>query len=184
MRMLTAPEIWHPRLGHAHITKIAKLSKNCIGISRPIPETRHPCPDCQDSNIIKNDAPPVSSSGTKGVWNADLIDMGEKNISSAGHHYITIFTVCDSSWVMIFLHKTKDQCPTLLKQAFAPAGCYPKILRTDGAMEYHTPAVQAILQQHTIKKETSNQHEQFSNASVETVVRALGKGIRVALYSA
>jgi hypothetical protein len=82
---------------------------------------------------------------------------------------------------MIFLHKMKDQFPTLLKQAFAPAGGFPKILRTDGASKYHTPAVQAILLQHSIKKETCNPHEQYGNARVETVVQALCKGISVAL---
>ena len=170
-------------MGHAPISKLAKLSKNCIGMPRVITDTRRPCHDCQDANIIRSDAPPPSSSQTKGVWNVDLIDMGEKNLSSAGHRYITIFTIGDSRYVMIFVHKTKDQFPTLLKQAFARAGCHPKILRTDGATEYHTPAVQAILLQHGIKKETSNPNEQHGNARVETMVRALGKGIRVALYS-
>jgi hypothetical protein len=75
-RMLTEAELWHLRLGHAHISKIAKLSKNCIGIVRPIAEARHPCHDCQDSNVIKNNAPPPSENHVKGVWNIDLVDMG------------------------------------------------------------------------------------------------------------
>jgi hypothetical protein len=183
-RMLTDAELWHLRMGHAHITKLAKLSRNCIGINRHIAESRHPCHDCQDCNVIRNNAPPPSQHQNKGAWNVDMIDMGEKNLSMSGYRYITIFTIADSRYLMIFLHKTKDEFPSLLKQAFARAGCTPRILRTDGATEYHTPEVQDILLKHQIKKETSNAEEQFGNAKAETIVRALGKGIRVALYSA
>ncbi len=117
------------------------------------------------------------------MWNADLIDMGANNMSSAGYWYITVFTISDTRYIMIFLHKTKDEFPTILKQALARAGTVPKIVRTDGANEYHTPAILAILLQHQIKKETSNAEEQSGNAKAETIVRALSKGIRVALYS-
>jgi hypothetical protein len=92
-RMLTEAELWHLRLNHAHISKIAELSKNCIGMPAIIPDRRQPCHDCQDSNIIRNDAPPPSAAPEKGAWNVDLVDMGENYLSSAGHRYITIFTI-------------------------------------------------------------------------------------------
>ena len=50
LRALTEAELWHLRLGHASAHKIAKLSKHCKGISKPLAETDFPCHHCMDSN--------------------------------------------------------------------------------------------------------------------------------------
>ena len=111
----------------------------------------------------------------------DTLDMGEKRITPSGHRYICIFKILKSRYVMIFLHKTKDEFPELLLKAFAQAGKTLKILRTDGAAELNSEQVQGILLERGIFKETSNAYEQHGNGPSETVVRTLDDGIRAAL---
>lgn len=74
---LSDAELWHLRLGHAHIDKIAKLSRNCKGIKRPINSSARSCHTCQDTKIERRNALPASSSNKTGVWNWDLLDMGD-----------------------------------------------------------------------------------------------------------
>ena len=112
-----------------------------------------------------------------------MIDMGPKHLSLGKNRYITIFTVADTRYVMIFLHKTKDEFPSLLLQALTRTPRQPKILRTDGAGEYITATVNKILLDRGIKKEMSNPDQQFGNAKAETMVASIGRCIRVALLS-
>jgi len=182
-RMLTLREIWHHRLGHAHPSKIAKLSQNCTGIKEPIADTRQPCHTCMDANIIRNPRPPPAVDAPDDTWNLDTLDMGANTLSMAGFRHISIFTIVKSRYVIIILHKTKAECPEILRRAFAKAGKTPKLLRTDGAKEYNTPECNALLLSLQIRKETSNPDEQFQNGMAETMVRTIAKGIRAALLS-
>jgi hypothetical protein len=170
-RLLTLREIWHHRLGHAHPSKIVKLSHNCIGIDKPIPDTRQPCHTCMDANIwIRNLRPPPAADAPDDTWNLDTLDMGANVLSMAGFRHISIFTIVKSWFVIIILHKTKSECPDILSRAFAKAGKTPKLLRTDGAKEYNTPECNALLLSLQIRKETSNPDEQFQNGMAETMV--------------
>ena len=183
LRPLTEAEKWHHRLCHAHPSKIAKLSHACIGIKRPLAEFQVPCHDCMDANIRRSDLPPPSQRTDTGAWNVDMIDMGPKHLSLGKNRYVTNITCADSRYVMLFLHKTKDEFASILQQALARTPRKPKILRTDGAGEYITPAVNKILNDHGIRKETSNPEEQFGNGKAETMVASIGRGMRVALLS-
>ena len=183
LRPLTEAERWHHRLCHAHPSKIAKLSHNCIGIKRPLAEFPVPCHDCMDANIRRNDLPPPSLRTDTGVWNVDMVDMGQKNLSLGKNRYATIITVADSRYTMLFLHRTKDEFSSILLEALARTPKTPKVLRTDGAGEYMTPLVNQILLERGIRKETSNPDEQFGNGKAETMVASLGRGTRVALLS-
>lgn len=49
-----------------------------------------------DSNAERNNLPGASTSDAKGVWNADLVDMGENNLTMTGHCYLQIFTIASS----------------------------------------------------------------------------------------
>ena len=182
-RPLKRDEVWHHRLGHAHPSKIAKLSHNCIGIDKPIADSRHPCHTCMDANIRRNRRPDASTEAPDGTWNLDLMDMGHDTRSMAGFRYISIFTIVRSRFVIIILHKSKGECPEILRQAFAKAGKTPCILRTDGAGEYNSAECNKLLLDLKITKQTSNAEEQFQNGMVETMVNAIGKGIRAALLS-
>ena len=182
LRPLTEAELWHLRLNHAHPSKLAKLSRNCVGIKHPLPDVRHPCHSCQDSNATRNDAPPPSVSDPEGVWHVDVMDIGEKHVSLAGYRYVSVFTIAKSRFTYIELHKTKDAFLFALQRVIARAGCKPTILRSDGAGEYFTEPVNRYLIQERIKKESSNAREQFGNGRAETLINALGKGMRVSLY--
>jgi len=59
-RSLTEAELWHLRLGHASSEKIAKLSKNCIGIKKPLAENEFPCHHCHEGKAQRSRAPPAS----------------------------------------------------------------------------------------------------------------------------
>ena len=136
-----------------------------------------------DANISKNDLPAPSTRKESGVWNVDMVDIGPKHLSLGKNRYATIITVADSRYVMLFLHKTKDEFKTILLQALARTPRQPKILRTDGAGEYITPAITKILFERGIQKQTSNPEEQFGNGKAETMVASIGRGMRVALLS-
>lgn len=184
LRALTPLETWHFRMNHAHPSKLAVLSRHCIGIKQPLADVRNPCHSCQDSNATRNVAPPPSLRDAAGVWNVDLLDMGEDHLSLAGFRYISIFVIASSRFMYIELHKTKDGFLEVLQRVFARAGCKPKILRSDNAGEYFTEPVNRFLLSQGIKKESSNSNEQCGNGRVETLVNAVGKGIRVSLYDA
>jgi hypothetical protein len=179
---LTRLELWHHRLGHAHVSKIAKLSHNCVGINKPLADTRHPCHTCTDANIRRSNKPPAATDAPAGTWNLDLVDMG-KCPSIGGYRYLSIFTIVESRFVIIVLHKSKSECPDVLRKAFNKAGKTPQLLRTDGAGEYNTKECNDLLLELNIRKETSNAEEQFQNGMVETMVNTISKGVRAALLS-
>jgi len=184
LRALTLAETWHLRLGHASWEKLAKLSKYATGFSSPIAQHDYPCHTCHEAKARRQNYPPPSEHDRKGVWNMDTIDMGADTTTPAGHRYITIVTILDTRFVMIFLHATKDEFPRILLKAFAQAGKTPSILRTDNASELNSKQVQDILLERGIVKECSNAYEQFGNAPAEIMVNTIDNGVRAALKDA
>ncbi len=85
---------------------------------------------------------------------------------------------------MIFLHKTKDEFPHLLKKAIAQAGRTPKTLQTDNAKEYRRAEIDKFCADNKILQQSSNPHQQFGNALPEKMVDTIGRGVRVALHDA
>ncbi len=87
---------------------------------------------------------------------------------------------------MVFLHKTKDATvfEQLLNKAIAQAGIAPKILRTDGAIEYLDKEITAMLEQRGIFKQTTCAHQQFQDGKVEKLVDTITSGVRTALKAA
>ncbi len=59
-RALTEVELWHLRLGHAGTRKIAKLSRHCKGISKPLTDQELPCHMCQEGKAKRQDYPAAS----------------------------------------------------------------------------------------------------------------------------
>jgi hypothetical protein len=147
LRALMESELRHHRLNHAHPTKLAKLSCNCIGITHPLPDVRHPCHLCQDSNATRNDAPPPSTADHEGVWHVDVMDLGDKHTSMAGYRYISIFTIAKSRFVIIELHKTNDAFLPAIQRAITCVGQKPTMLRSDCAGKYFAEPVNCYLLQ-------------------------------------
>jgi len=81
------------------------------------------------------------------------------NVTPAGNRYMTIFIIARSQYVMIFLHKTKDEFPHLLKKAIAQAD-------------------------NKIMQQSSHLHQQCGNTLPEKMVDTICRGIRVALHDA
>jgi len=184
---LSDAELWHLRLAHCPFDKIYEASARSLGfaskIKPPPNSTKHSCHDCADSNIRKRNKPAASTTTGTGTWSLDLVDMTSVP-SLSGFRYLSIFVIHDSRFTMVFAHKTKDEAPTILLKAFAQAGYVPKILRTDSAAEYCTPSIDRILLDRGIDKQYSNPYEQHGNAKAETMVHAIGKGIRCQLLAA
>jgi hypothetical protein len=176
MTTVTRSELWHARLGHAHPSKIAALSHNCIGIDKPIPDTSHPCHTCMDANIRRSNKPHAATDAPAGTWNLDLVDMG-KTPSIGGYRYISIFTIVASRYVIIVLHKAKSDCPDVLRKAFNKAGKTPTVLRTDGAGEYNTKECNDLLLGLQIRKEASNPEEQFQDGDTLSVSTLYPPGV-------
>jgi histone deacetylase 1/2 len=97
---------------------------------------------------------------------------------------MTIFIIVKSRFVMIFLHKTKDEFPHLLKKAIAQAGRTPKTLRTDNAKEYRSAEIDKFCADNKILQQSSNPHQQFGNTLPEKMVDTISRGVRVALHDA
>eukprot|EP00961_Rhodomonas_salina_P267486 3614162-Rhodomonas_salina.1 len=79
------------------------------------------------------------------------------------------------------LHKTCDDFPSILKQAFTKAGFTPCTIWCDGAGEYICKRTLQFLADNKISPQFSNQLEQFGNGMSEKFVDTLGKGIRTLL---
>jgi hypothetical protein len=185
LRALTTLELWHLRLCHAHTSKIAKLSHNCVGIPHKLAEQTHPCHTCHEAKAARQDYPAsIDHSDDDDILSMDLVDMGQDSITHAGFQYMTIFIVVRTRYAMVFCHKSRKDLPDLLKRACARLGRYPRILRSDGACEYDSAAVDAFCLEHNIDQQHSNPHQQFGNAMPETMVNAIGRGIRISLHDA
>eukprot|EP00961_Rhodomonas_salina_P198516 2677807-Rhodomonas_salina.1 len=63
----------------------------------------------------------------------DLINVGENWKSIGGYHYISIFIVKHSSYVITILHKDRSDFVGVVRHAISKAGFTPKRLRFDGA---------------------------------------------------
>ncbi len=185
LKNLTREELWHWRLAHFSAGKIVAASGISFGFGKPLQMKNFggTCAECTDSNIIRADAAGPSSTIKTGGWSVDLVDMGDC-LSVSGNRYLTIFCTLDTRFVRVFCHKTKAEFPTILLRALAQATTPPTFLRSDEAGEYLTPAVDAILLARGIDRQLSNAHEQAQNARVETLVHAVGKGVRSQLHSA
>jgi hypothetical protein len=59
-RALTEVELWHLRLGHAGTRKIAKLSRHCKGIPKPLADQELPCHMCQEGKSKRQNYPAAS----------------------------------------------------------------------------------------------------------------------------
>ena len=185
LRALTPGELWHLRLCHAHPSKLAKLSHNCVGMKQPLAEHSHPCHICHEAKATRQDFPKhIDHSDDDDILTMDLVDMGKDNITPAGFKYMTIFVVVRTRFVMVFCHKSRKDLPKVLRKAFARLGRYPRILRSDGAWEYDSAEVDEICLQNNIQQQHSNPHQQFGNALPETMVDYIGRGIRVSLHDA
>lgn len=184
LRALTEAEKWHLRMGHAGWDKIATLSKIAKGFHSPIARHDYPCHTCHEAKARRQNYPPPSAHERDGVWCMDTIDMGEENTTPAGNRYITVVTIIDTRFLMVFLHRTKDEFPRILLKAFAQAGKLPKILRTDNASELNSQEVQDLLLERGVVKENSNAYEQFGNAPAEIMVNTIDNGVRAALKDA
>ena len=183
LRALTESEVWHRRLCHASAHKIAKLSENCVGIKHCIAEHSHPCHVCHEAKATKQDLPPASDhSEDEDTLCADSVDFGTETLQK--NRYMTIFVVLKTRYVMIFLHKSKNEFPALLRKALAQLGRSPKILRADGAGENCSDEVDAICLEHSMQQQHSNPHEQFGNAPPETMVNNITQSVRVSLHDA
>jgi Reverse transcriptase (RNA-dependent DNA polymerase) len=181
---LTDEELWHIRFVHMPIRKMITLSKRCIGMKRPLHEHGFTCPChvCMDANSIRCNFPPASKGPRTGLWSLDLLDVGEKHASLSGHRYLSIFVIADSRYCIVLPHKLKSDAASVLERAIIIAGKSPTVLQTDGAYEYvQSKEYKAYLESLRIKPQTSCAYEQHQNGKAETLVNAIGRGMRAQL---
>ncbi len=109
----------------------------------------------------------------EGLWLADMVDEALA-VTPSGNRYKTIFVIAKVRYIMIFLHKNKDATTfeEILLKAIAQAGQKPKILRTDGALEYLDMGVAATLLKLGSFKQTTNPHHQLTVSPTPQLARA------------
>mmetsp|Transcript_60528 Transcript_60528/g.124585 ORF Transcript_60528/g.124585 Transcript_60528/m.124585 type:complete len:505 (+) Transcript_60528:1524-3038(+) len=188
---MSLEELFHLRMAHTPIPKLAKMSQHVKGIPRCLHFTkllRFPCGLCQEAKAKRQPYPPASgnvSTHEDDLMTWDSFDMGEAHASLGGNRYVSVFVIHRSRYAITLLHKDRT-FPTmkrLLIRAFARAGFTPKLVRHDRAGEYVSEQLREWLaEQGTyIWTELSAPHEQFGNAISEKLVDSLGKGIRTLL---
>mmetsp|Transcript_57331 Transcript_57331/g.117328 ORF Transcript_57331/g.117328 Transcript_57331/m.117328 type:complete len:1978 (-) Transcript_57331:6636-12569(-) len=188
---MSLEELFHLRMAHTPIPKLAQMSRHVKGIPRCLHFTKHlrfPCGLCQEAKAKRQPYPQAStnvSTHEDDLMTWDSFDMGSKHTSLGGNRYVSVFVIHRSRYAITLLHKDRsfETMKRLLIRAFARAGFTPKRVRHDGAGEYVSEELTTWLEgQGThIWTELSAPHEQFGNAVSEKLVDALGKGIRTLL---
>jgi len=174
---MSTEELVHLRFNHCiNYDKLEILSKSG---ARGIPSLKcrdKTCTHCMHANITRNPAAPASTGADTADMSFDLIDMS-KIPTLGGHRYVSVFVGKDR-FATVVTHKTKDDIPRVLDQVLTqtPASCKPKIIKCDGAAEYHSPAIHAVLNKHSVQElRTSNAYEQHQNGRAEKFVDRVGR---------
>jgi hypothetical protein len=91
---------------------------------------------CREANATAQQRPEKTDhTDGEGIWQIDELKMGENHLTKTGYRYCTIITIVKTRYVMIFLHKTRAEAPTIFLKAFAQEGKTPQILRADGEIQ-------------------------------------------------
>jgi len=188
---MSLEELFHLRMAHTPIPKLAKMSRLVKGTPRCLHFNkllRFPCGLCQEAKAKRQPYPPAStnvSTREDDLMTWDSFDMGSTHTSLGGNRYVSVFIIHRSRYAITLLHKDRsfDTMKRLLVRAFARAGFTPRRVRHDGAGEYVSEELTAWLadQGTHIWTELSAPHEQFGNAISEKLVDTLGRGIRTLL---
>eukprot|EP00961_Rhodomonas_salina_P027355 370328-Rhodomonas_salina.1 len=107
--------------------------------------------------------------------------MGADCTTINDNQYASLFLIRKSRYTFVFLHKTKDEIPSIMLKAFAYVGGWPKIISSDGAGEYHSPEMDKMFEEKNIWHQTSCAFEQHQNAVPEKFVDVVGGMMRTSL---
>lgn len=141
----TYEELFHVSMLHPNKSKFKHFNGRVDGLLRKLNEDNFcSCPysTCDEAKATRNPYPPQSThldTTDTDMWQWDLIDMGADCLTINDNCYASLFLIRKSRYAFVFLHKTKDEIPSIMAKAFAYAGSWPKIILSDGAGEYHSP---------------------------------------------
>eukprot|EP00286_Rhodomonas_abbreviata_P021100 CAMPEP_0181305828 /NCGR_PEP_ID=MMETSP1101-20121128/9952_1 /TAXON_ID=46948 /ORGANISM="Rhodomonas abbreviata, Strain Caron Lab Isolate" /LENGTH=1956 /DNA_ID=CAMNT_0023411799 /DNA_START=677 /DNA_END=6547 /DNA_ORIENTATION=+ len=186
---LSLEELFHMRMAHTPVPKLAQMSRQVEGVPRHLQcarALRFPCATGQHAKAIRQNYPDAStrvSNSNDALISWDLIDLGENFTTIGGNRYLSLFIIERSRFAITILHKDRSDFKQTLQRAFAKAGFTPKVVRSDGAAEYLTPELDKFFTDNGIEHQVSNPYEQFQNAISEKFVDTLGKGLRTLLLS-
>mmetsp|Transcript_61726 Transcript_61726/g.127532 ORF Transcript_61726/g.127532 Transcript_61726/m.127532 type:complete len:383 (+) Transcript_61726:3261-4409(+) len=180
---MTLEELFHIRMAHTPLNKLAAMSHQVTGIPRPLQfreALSFPCSTCTEAKCVKQHAPPASTTVSHNeadlvTW--DMIDLGDKYTTIRGNSYISLFIIHSSSYAITILHKDRTDFRSVLLRAFAKMGFTPKTVRSDGAAEYLDEKLAQFFVELGIQHQISNPYEQFQNVVSEKFVDTLGKGM-------
>ena len=184
---MTTEEYMHLKFSHAiSYRKMAKMSRDGVpGIPKGLKEKDIKCAVCTHANITKNNAPGVATGASDADCHFDMVDMSRiKTIS--GMQYCTVFIMTKTRYAYCYLHKTKDEITAIMDRFLEQfdADTKPRVMRSDCAEEYGTPAMQAILHKHGVHThQHSNEYQQFQNGKAEKFIDTLGRRIRAMLLN-
>eukprot|EP00961_Rhodomonas_salina_P159986 2154229-Rhodomonas_salina.8 len=180
---LSLEELFHQRMVHVPIPKLAKMSLLVDGLQSHLhfpKELRVPCALCYEAKAKRQPFPDASETvyeNEDDLMTWDLIDVGEDWTSIGGFHYISVFIVKRSQYAITILHKDRADFVGVLCKAIAKAGFTQKRICCDGAGEYVSGKLAEFLDANNILPQFSNPFEQHGNGLSETFVDSIGKGI-------
>ena len=185
---MSLEELFHLRMGHASLGKLAALNDKVHGLPRMLHMSKllHlPCACCDEAKAKRQNYPPASQTVYKNeddIMTWDLFDMGQDWLTVDGNRYLSIFIIGRSRTAFTILHDSRRDFKSVVKQAFVRAGFTPKTIRCDGAGEYIKGELYSYLRDDCgINVQFSNPREQFQNGISEKFVDTLGKSIRTML---
>ncbi|CAN1315021.1 Retrovirus-related Pol polyprotein from transposon TNT 1-94 [Linum perenne] len=173
--------IWHRRLGHASLSRIAKLAR--LGLARGLPKLRETkefvCRACSLGKQTKTSFKSKTCSSFSLLLQLLHLDLfGPSNVMSLGGKYYTLVVVDDYSrftWVSFLTHKHEALCSlcSLLSIEETQLSLNTKAIRSDHGGEFDSTEFHQFCSSRGIKHEFSAPRTLQQNGVVERKNRAL-----------
>ncbi|CAN1244383.1 Retrovirus-related Pol polyprotein from transposon TNT 1-94 [Linum perenne] len=173
--------IWHRRLGHASLSRIAKLAR--LGLARGLPKLRETkefvCRACSLGKQTKTSFKSKTCSSSSLPLQLLHLDLfGPSNVMSLGGKYYTLVVVDDYSrftWVSFLTHKHEalTSLCSLLSIEETQLSLHTKAIRSDHGGEFDSTEFHQFCSSRGIKHEFSAPRAPQQNGAVERKNRAL-----------
>jgi len=123
---LSLEELFHLRMAHTPVTRLAQMSRQVTGIPRHLQfarALRFPCSTCQCAKAVRQTYPDASEhirDEHDSLISWDLIDLGENFTTIGGNRYLSLFIIHRSRFAITILHKDRTDFKQTLQRAETP----------------------------------------------------------------
>eukprot|EP00961_Rhodomonas_salina_P147324 1982588-Rhodomonas_salina.2 len=159
---LSLEELFHQRMAHVPIPKLAKMSLLVDGLQCHLHFPKAlcvPCALCDEAKVKCQPFPDASETvyeSEDDLMTWDLINIGEDWKLIGGFRYISVFIVKHSQYAITILHMDQADFVGVLCKAIAKAGFTLKHIQCNGAGEYVSGKLAEFLDANNILPQFSN----------------------------